>query len=98
MKTMVLAAAALVLVTGVANAGTPWVDQRQHNQAHRIFNGVKNGELTFRETRQLLRGQARVHRREAYFKSDGIVTPRERYRLFRMQTRQDFRIYRKKHN
>ncbi|HSM43323.1 MAG TPA: hypothetical protein VK862_21445, partial [Afifellaceae bacterium] len=79
-------------------AGTPCVDQRQHNQANRIFNDVKNGELTFRETRQLLRGQARVHRREAYFKSDRIVTPRKRYRLFHIQTRQDFRIYRRKHN
>lgn len=98
MKTMVLAAAALVIVSGAANAGTPWVDQRQHNQAHRIFNGVQNGQLTFRETGQLLRGQVRVRHREAYFKSDGIVTPYERFRLFRMQTRQDFRIYRRKHN
>jgi hypothetical protein len=98
MKTMIFAAAALVLVSGAANAGTPWVDQRQHNQAQRIFNGVQNGQLTFRETGQLIRGQARVHRRENYYKSDGIVTPAERLKLFRMQTRQDFRIYRRKHN
>ena len=98
MKTMILAAAALVLVTGAANAGTPWVDQRQHNQAHRIFNGIQNGQLTFRETGQLLRGQARVRNREAYFKSDGIVTPRERFKLFMLQSRQDYRIYRTKHN
>jgi hypothetical protein len=98
MKTIILAATALVLVSGAASAGTPLVDQRQHGQAHRIFNGVQNGDLTFRETGRLIRGQARVHNREAYYKSDGVVTPAERARLFRMQTRQDLRIYRKKHN
>ena len=98
MKTIILAAMATVFVTSTAMAGTPFVDKRQHNQAHRIFNGVQNGQLTFRETGQLIRGQARVHYKEQQFKSDGVVTPRERGKLFRMQTRQDVRIYRKKHN
>lgn len=67
-------------------------------QAHRIYNGVQNGQLTFHETGQLIRGHGRIHRKEQYFKSDGMVTPHERAKLFRMQTRQDRRIFRKKHN
>ena len=98
MKTIILAAMASVFVAGTAMAGTPLVDQRQNGQAHRIYNGVVNGQLTFRETGKLLRGQARVYNKEQQFKSDGVVTPAERAKLFLMQTRQDVRIYNKKHN
>ncbi len=98
MKTIILAAMASVFVAGSAMAGTPLVDKRQNGQAHRIYNGVQNGQLTFRETGQLLRGHARIHRKEWQYKSDGLVTPGERVKLFRMQTRQDRRIFRKKHN
>ena len=98
MKTIILATMASVFVAGTAMAGTPLVDQRQNGQAHRIHNGVQNGELTFRETGKLIRGQARVHNKEQQFKSDGVVTFDERLKLFRMQTQQDRRIFRKKHN
>ena len=98
MKTIILTAMATVFVTGTAMAGTPLVDQRQQNQAHRIFNGIKSNELTFREAGSLIRGQARVHKKEQQFKSDGVVTAGERTKLFLMQTKQSRRIYRKKHN
>ena len=38
------------------------------------------------------------YNKEQQFKSDGVVTFDERVKLFRMQTRQDVRIYNKKHN
>lgn len=99
---LTIAAAAIVMTfsaaTAYAQSATPGVDWRQNNQAERIFNGVQNGDLTLRETGQLIRGQARVHRQERRFKSDGVVTPRERVRLHRNQNRQSRRIYRKKHN
>ena len=98
MKTIILTAMVTVFVTGTAMAGTPLVDQRQQNQAHRIFNGIKSNELTFREAGSLIRGQARVHKKEQQFKSDGVVTAGERTKLFLMQTKQSRRIYRKKHN
>ena len=98
MKTIILAAMASVFVAGTAMADTPLVDKRQNGQAHRIYNGIQNGQLTFPETGKLLRGQARVYKKEQQFKSDGVVTFDERLKLFRMQTRQDVRIYNKKHN
>ena len=81
-----------------ADPSTPSVDWRQHNQGQRIYNGIQNGSLTYRETGSLMRGQARVHRMERNFKSDGVVTRRERARLHRSQNRQNRRIHRKKHN
>ncbi len=98
MKTIILTAMATVFVTGTAMAGTPLVDQRQQNQAHRIFNGIKNDKLTLREAGSLIRGQVRVHKKEQQFKSDGVVTAGERKKLFLMQTKLSGRIYRKKHN
>ena len=58
----------------------------------------KNDTLTLREAGSLIRGQARVHKKEQQFKSDGVVTAGERTKLFLMQTKQSGRIYRKKHN
>jgi hypothetical protein len=98
MKTLILAAMATVMITGTALAGTPLVDKRQGNQAHRIFNGIQNGNLTYGEAGSLIRGHAAVRQKEREYKSDGVVTPAERTKLFLMQTRQDVRIYNKKHN
>lgn len=98
MKTFAFAGLALVLASGPALADTPYVDQREHRQAHRIHDGIKNGELTYREAGQLIRGQARVRRLESHFKSDGVVTPGERAVLHRQLNRQSVRIYNKKHN
>ena len=98
-KTGILASLAVILLTGNAIAqSTPGVDQRQKNQAKRIFNGIQDGSLTARETRQLVRGQRRINAKEQRFKSDGVVTKSERARLHRAQNRQSRRIYRKKHN
>jgi len=77
---------------------TPGVDNRQHRQSERIYDGVQNGSLTFKETGQLMRGQARIRRQEHRFKRDGVVTRGERVRMHRNLNRQSRRIYRKKHN
>jgi len=98
---LIAAASALSISVGAGTAkaqSTPGADWRQHNQSMRIFNGVHNGTLTFRETGQLVRGQARIRNQERSFKSDGVVTRRERVRMHRTLNRQSHRIYRRKHN
>ena len=77
---------------------TPGVDERQLWQGDRIYHGIRNGSLTRRVAGQLVRGQARLNRMERRFKSDGVVTRRERVRLHRGLNRQSRRIFRKKHN
>lgn len=98
MKALVVAAAALVASTQLAAAGTPGIDRRERNQAKRIYSGVVDGALTFRETERLVRGQAHVHRLERRAKSDGVVTLGERLRIHAAQNRQSQRIWRAKHN
>ena len=95
---IILTAMAAVVVSGPALAGTPLVDQRQNRQAHRIYNGIQNGNLTFQEAATLINRHTRIRVKEKQFKSDGVVTAAERGRLFLMQTRQGIRIYNKKHN
>lgn len=102
-KSIITLAAAVVVTTfsaatAHAQSNTPGVDWRQQNQAERIYYGIQNGTLTLRESGGLIRGQARVHRLENRFKSDGVVTPRERRRLHRRQNQQSRRIFRRKHN
>lgn len=96
--TLALAAGAAMLASASAQAGTPWVDKRQNAQAHSIFKGVVNGRLTFRETKRLARGQARVRAIERNAKADGVVTPLERLRLHGALSVQRARIYHLKHN
>ncbi len=101
-RKIALTAAALFSVSGVlastAMAGTPVLNERQHNQAQRIGQGVRSGELTRPETRRLVRGQRELRRDERMAKSDGVVTDRERAMLQREANQQSRRIYRQKHD
>lgn len=97
---MIAASAALAFFSVAAHAqtATPGIDNREIRQQERIGQGVRSGELTAGETRNLERGQARIQRREARAKADGVVTPRERRHIARAQNHQSRKIYRMKHN
>ena len=79
-------------------AATPWIDQRQKNQAQRVEQGVQSGALTRRETRTLEARQKKFAKDEAAAKADGVVTPAERAKLRREERRTSRAIFRKKHN
>src|SRR5262245_24322195 len=70
-------------LTAFAQTKTPLVNKREKNQKQRIVQGVKSGNLTFRETARLLNQQADIRRDERIAKSDGVVTLGERFRLHR---------------
>jgi hypothetical protein len=96
MKALILGMVAALGLTGSAFAGN--YEWRQYRQGDRIADGYYHGQLTNRETRQLLRGQSRVNRAEYRAERDGVITQRERRKLERLQDRQSNRIHRKKHN
>ncbi len=96
-KSMLLAALAVVMTAPVL-ADTPRFDTRQDHQRQRIGNGVRNGELTMRETRRLAVGQVHLNRVERRAEADGVVTARERARLHRDANQQSRRIHRQKHD
>jgi hypothetical protein len=98
-KSLVFAALAVAAIASAPSfADTPRFDARQHHQRERIVNGVRSGELTFRETRRLAAGQVHLNRVERRAEADGVVTARERARLQHEANQQSRRIHRQKHD
>jgi hypothetical protein len=99
-RVLFLTAILVVTCAAIASAqtSTPRIDRRETRQHERIQQGVRSGELTHGEARNLRAGQRHIHRMEMRAKSDGKVTPRERARITRAQDRQSRKIWREKHN
>lgn len=91
-------AVALVAPALADDTATPGVDRRQENQQDRIGQGVQSGALTPGEAVRLEKEQAAIDRAQGRAGADGVVTPKERARLHRMENRTSRDIYRKKHN
>ncbi|HUI31001.1 MAG TPA: hypothetical protein VLX91_12375 [Candidatus Acidoferrales bacterium] len=108
MKTLITAIFVALAISGISMAQEqttqppvrPKVAQRQINQQKRIRQGVKSGQLTKGETRNLERQQARIQRTKQMDKAEhgGKLTPRNKAQLNRMQNRAGRHIYREKHN
>jgi len=97
-KTVIPASLALAITCGTSFAGTPLINARQNAQAHRIYNGIYSGRISFPESQKLAQGQAHVQNLENQAKADGFVTPLERARIHAAQNIQSARIFLKKHN
>jgi hypothetical protein len=91
---------AALAITSLANAQdkTPVVNARQHNQEHRINNGVKSGELTRNETRHVRNDERRIRSEKRIAKASGHVTHKQRTMLRHQENRTSRTIYRDKHN
>jgi len=74
------------------------VNQRQHNQADRIKQGVRSGELTKDETRGLVKEQREIRQTERQYKADGVLTRDERRDLHQQQNQASRHIYKEKHD
>ena len=89
--------AALVMGASVSSADAQ-IRHRAQNQHQRIRQGVKSGELTRREAKNLRDDQKDLHQDVMLAKADGKVTKGER-KIIRKEENKDSReIYRKKHN
>ncbi|HTF27749.1 MAG TPA: hypothetical protein VK625_02835 [Flavitalea sp.] len=84
--------------TSFAQTATPRVTDRQINQQQRIGQGVKSGELTRHEFRNLEARQAKIRHDKKVAKSDGVVTSAERRKLNREQRRNSRAISRQKND
>lgn len=76
----------------------PGARKRQHDQQHRIRQGVRSGELTRGEVRSIGGEQRDVNQEIRESKADGIVTHAERRDIRQEQNQASRQIYRKKHN
>ncbi|MDW5443395.1 hypothetical protein [Polaromonas sp. SM01] len=62
-------------------SATPGIDNSQREISQRINDGLRSGRISQREARMLHGRERAIERREAAFKSDGVVTPQERRQL-----------------
>lgn len=69
-----------------------------HNDSRRIRQGVKNDELTRKETVRLKAEEARLKMKRKDYKQDGIISPAERRDLRKDKKRLSRNIYRQKHD
>jgi len=93
--------AALVIVSGQAYAERPYdssVNARQQRQEHRVKQGVRSGELTQDETRQLREQRRAIRQEEHAYKSDGKLTRDERKDLHQDLNALSKDIYTEKHD
>jgi len=88
----------LFVLVSKAQTATPKVTERQENQQARIAQGVKSGELTAAETKNLENREAKIQHDKKAAKSDGTVTAAERAKLNREEDRSSRAIYRQKHD
>ena len=71
---------------------------RLANEAARISAGIRDGSLTAGEAARLEREQAAIAGEEQRFLSDGSLSPREKRKLLRDETRASRKIWRERHD
>jgi len=76
----------------------PGVNERQHNQKHRLKDGVKSGELTKEEAKGLRDEQKALREKERAYKADGKLTRDERKDLHQDLNDSSKHIYQEKHD
>lgn len=72
--------------------------QRNVNQQDRIEHGIKDGQLTTKETSQLEQGQAHIDRMEQHDLKNGPLTGKEQAQIQHAENLQSHDIYRDTHN
>ena len=97
MKTKLIVTA-IMLGAFFTTAHAQTIKQKNKNERHRITNGVKSGELTKAETKNLAHSQREIHKDAKAAKADGVVTKEERKNIKKEQRHQSRKIYRKKNN
>ena len=76
----------------------PMVNQRQANQAGRVVEGVKSGELTRDEAHELRAERRDIRDLERDYKSDRVLTPEERRDLNQQLNQNSREIFEEKHD
>lgn len=76
----------------------PGVNHRQHHQNDRIRQGVRSGELTRAEVRDLNQQRREIRQEERAYKADGHLTRDERRDLHQDMNTLSRDIYNEKHD
>jgi hypothetical protein len=100
MKRFPLSAALIVCMIALPTAAFAGpLQQRLDRQEHRIYDGVEEGSLSFREYQKLEHRQDKIQAQRAQDIQDGGgLTPFEAFKLNWQLNRQSQRIYQQKHD
>ncbi len=97
----ILAATSVVSTIALLNpssASAGPIRDREINQQERIYQGVKQGEISQKEYRNLETREARIDAQRRDYLSDGNLSHREAVRLTNEQNRVSRAIYRDRHD
>ena len=97
MKIKFVVAAAIIMALSISNTNAQ-VAPNKPTSNQRIKQGIKSGELTKSETKNLVRDQKEIRQDVKSAKSDGILTGDEKKEIRKDQRQASREIYRKKHN
>lgn len=100
MKRLIIAAALAATTLAGALPAAAQVNMRQDNQAARIEQGVRTGQVTRGEANGLARQQGRIARTESRMRmrNGGSLNRQQRRKLAMRQMRASRHIYRARHN
>lgn len=76
----------------------PRIDRLQRRQHDRIVSGIRSGELTPSEARELRGEQRDLRRQERVFRSDGVLTRNERREMYEDLNAANRHIYNETHD
>ena len=84
----------VVILSAAASAQTP----RERFNRLRVRDGIRSGELTRPETRELRKDRVQYKMMERRAHRDGVVTPIEKRRLQKKRAENRRELFRYKHN
>jgi hypothetical protein len=85
----------VVFAANTANAQSRYIQREQH---YRIQQGVRHGQLTRNEARQLKMQQRNIKRMKRIAMANGYVSPIEKARIRNAERRAERNIYIQKHD
>ncbi|MEO5646871.1 MAG: hypothetical protein ABIQ56_00835 [Chitinophagaceae bacterium] len=97
MKAKLFATAAAIFCISIASVNAQ-VKNHAQNQHQRIKSGVKNGELTRLEAKNLINDQKDIRQDIKLAGADGDITRQEKKIITKEQAKASREIYVKKHN
>jgi TolA-binding protein len=90
---------AAIAITSLFSAASAEAQSFKNNrQQQRINQGVRSGEMTRSELRQVQNLRTQLQREQRLARIDGRITPMERRRIQNLQNQLDRAIYLSKHN
>src|ERR687893_999811 len=89
MKKILLLSVMALLLGGATEASAQWRRDDNRSDRQRIRRGIRSGQLTREEARQIRERQRQIRAERRTYRSDGVITREERREIRRDEREQD---------